>query len=141
VRAFNIAILAEKNSSPQEEPRLQVSRVFLDETTCSMHETVQDCPPDLVFNLDEVGISDWADRKSKKLVVRITAAGSTIRHRPSRNVKHLSVVTCTSASTLSDAIYGYISGFCRFSPVPGGNRGGNCEGFDLETPWHTRSQR
>jgi dihydroneopterin aldolase len=39
-----------------------------------MHETLQDCPDDLVFNLDEVGISDWEDQKPKRVVVAITAS-------------------------------------------------------------------
>jgi hypothetical protein len=61
-----------------------------------MHETLQGCPADLVFNLDEVGISDWEDRKPKKVVVPITMAARNIRHRISRNVKHISIVTCIS---------------------------------------------
>jgi hypothetical protein len=53
------AELMEKNSSPQEEPRLHVPRAFLDQTVRSMHEAAQGRPADLVFNLDKVGISDW----------------------------------------------------------------------------------
>jgi hypothetical protein len=34
------AELIEKKSSPQEEPHLQVSQVFLDETVCSRHDGV-----------------------------------------------------------------------------------------------------
>jgi hypothetical protein len=49
----------ETKSSTQEEPRLQVLRTFLEETRRSMHEAVQGCPAELVFNLDEAGISDW----------------------------------------------------------------------------------
>jgi hypothetical protein len=45
------AELIEKKSSPQEAPRLQVPRVFLDQTVRSMHEAVQGRPADLVFNL------------------------------------------------------------------------------------------
>jgi hypothetical protein len=52
------AELTEKKSSPQEEPRLQVPRSVLEETICSMHETLQGCPADLGCNLDEVGISE-----------------------------------------------------------------------------------
>jgi hypothetical protein len=92
------AELIEKKSSPQEEPRLQVPRIFLDQTGHSMHGAVQDRPTDLVFNLDEVGISDWEDRQPKKVVVPITAALHSIHHRLSRSVKHISVVACISAS-------------------------------------------
>jgi hypothetical protein len=46
-----------------------------------MEEAVQGCIGDLVFNLDEVGvgISEWEDRKSKKVVVS-TAMGRQTRH-------------------------------------------------------------
>jgi hypothetical protein len=93
------AALTEKKSSRQEEPRFQVSRIFLMETICTMHETLQGCPVDLVFNLDEVGISDWEDRKPKKVVVPITVAAHNIHHRISRNVKYISIVTCISAGS------------------------------------------
>jgi hypothetical protein len=76
----NAPELAEKKSSPQEEPRWQVPCVFLDETICSLRETVEDCPADLVLNLDEFGISDWKDRKSKKVAVPITGGVQTIHH-------------------------------------------------------------
>jgi hypothetical protein len=64
----------EKKSSPQEETRLQVPRVFLEEAIGTMHETIQGRQSELVFNLDDVGISDWEDRKPKKVVVPIRGA-------------------------------------------------------------------
>jgi transposase len=90
--------LIEKKSNPQEESRLQIPRLFLDETIRAMKEAVEGRPSDLVFNLDEVGVSEWEDRKAKKVVVPSTAATQTIHHRLSRNVKHLSIITCISAS-------------------------------------------
>jgi hypothetical protein len=91
------AELTEKKHSPQEEPHLQVPRMFLEETIGNMHEALQGCPADLVFNLRQVGISDWKDPKPKKVVVSITVAARNIQHRISRNVKHISIVTWTSA--------------------------------------------
>jgi hypothetical protein len=88
------AELIEKKSSPQEEPRLQVPRIFLEKTIWNMHETLQGCPADLVLNLDENGISDWEDRKPKKVVVPITASAHNVHHRISRNLKRISIVTC-----------------------------------------------
>jgi hypothetical protein len=73
--------LTEKKSSPQQETRLQVPRVFLEETIRMMHETIQGRPSELVFNLDEVGISDWEDRKPKKAVVPITPRAHNIHRR------------------------------------------------------------
>jgi hypothetical protein len=88
----------EKKNSPQEDRRLQVRRIFLNETICYMNEAVQGGPADLGFNLDEVGISDWEDRKPKKVVVPMTATSHSIHHRVSRNLKQISIVTCICAS-------------------------------------------
>jgi hypothetical protein len=81
----------------QEEPRLQVPRIFLDVTRQAMKDAVHLRPADLIFNLDEVGISEWEDRKSKRVVVPMTANGQTVHHAVSRDLKHLSIVTCISA--------------------------------------------
>jgi hypothetical protein len=87
-----------EESSPSEVPRLHVPHVFLDQTVRSMHEAVQGRPAHLVFNLDEVGISDGEDGQRKKMVVPRTAVLHSIHHRFSRSVKHISVVACISAS-------------------------------------------
>jgi hypothetical protein len=65
--------LTEKTSSPQEETRLQVPRVVLEETIWTIHETILGRPSELVFNLDEIGIFDWEDRRPKKVLIAITA--------------------------------------------------------------------
>jgi hypothetical protein len=52
---------------------------------------------ELVFNLDEVGLSEWEDRKDRKVIVPMTMDGQTIHHRASRNVKHISIITCITA--------------------------------------------
>jgi hypothetical protein len=51
----------------------------------------------LVINLGEVGMSEWEDRKGKKVIVRITMDGRTIYHGASRRVKHRSVIACITA--------------------------------------------
>jgi hypothetical protein len=55
---------------------------------------------ELVFNLDEVGISDWEDRKTKTktVIVPATMRGQTIHHEISRTVKHISVIPYISAA-------------------------------------------
>jgi hypothetical protein len=53
-------------SGAQEGQRSQVPGVFLERITQDMHEYLQGCVAELVFNLDEVGISDWEDRKTKE---------------------------------------------------------------------------
>jgi hypothetical protein len=45
-------------SVPQEEQRLQVPQASLHRTVQNLKEYVQGCTTELVFNLDEVDISD-----------------------------------------------------------------------------------
>jgi hypothetical protein len=82
----------------QEEQRLQAPRVFLDRTVQNLKENVQGCIAELVFSLDEVGISDWEDRKSRKVIVPATMRGHPIHHQISRAVKHISLIACMSAA-------------------------------------------
>jgi hypothetical protein len=65
-------------------------------------EYVQGCTAELVFNLDEVGISDWEDCKVRKVVVpyrrSCAARRCMIHHGISRKVKHISVIACVFAA-------------------------------------------
>jgi hypothetical protein len=68
-------------SSPQESQRLEVPRCFLEETIWCLGEFVQSRPMELVFNLDEVEISDWEDRQTKTVIVSLSAREQTIHHK------------------------------------------------------------
>jgi hypothetical protein len=72
----------------------QVLIVFLETIIQNLHEYVQGCVVEWVFDLDEVGISDWADNKTKKVVALAAMFGRTIHHGISRNVKYISVIAC-----------------------------------------------
>jgi hypothetical protein len=52
---------------------------------------------ELVFNLDEVGMSEWEDRKERKVTVPRRMEDQTIHHRESRSVGYISIVTCITA--------------------------------------------
>jgi hypothetical protein len=69
-------------------------------TVQDLKEHIQGCVAELVFNRDEVWISDWEDRKTKTKTVTIPATirGQTIDHEISRTVKHVSVIACVSAA-------------------------------------------
>jgi hypothetical protein len=84
----------ETTSGAQEGQRLQVPGVFLEKIIHHLHEYVQGCVAELVFNLDEVGISDWEDRDTKKVIALAAIFGRTIHHGVSRNVKDISVIAC-----------------------------------------------
>jgi hypothetical protein len=51
----------------------------------------------LIFNLDEVSMSELDDRKDKKVIVPMTMDGQTIHHGASRSVKYISVIVCITA--------------------------------------------
>jgi hypothetical protein len=90
--------LFETTSRPQENPRLEIPRSFLDTMEECLRQHVQDCCADLVFNLDKVGISEWEDRVARKVIVPVSMSGQTIHHGVYRNLKHISVVCCVSTS-------------------------------------------
>jgi hypothetical protein len=84
--------LFETTRRPQENPRLEIPRSCLDTMGECLRQPVQDCCADLVFNLDEVGISEWEDRVARKVIVPVSMSGETIHHGVHRNLKHISVV-------------------------------------------------
>jgi hypothetical protein len=53
---------------------------------------------ELVFNLDEVGMSESWDRKEKKVIVPTFMDGQRIHHQASRGVRHISIITCITAT-------------------------------------------
>jgi hypothetical protein len=52
-----------------------------------LREYVHGMEAELVFNLDEAGMSDWDDRKDKKVIVTKTMDGQTIHDTRSRITK------------------------------------------------------
>jgi hypothetical protein len=89
--------LMETKSICQEDSRLEVLPVFLDEIISYSQEYVQGLKAELVFNLDEVGMSEWEDRKDEKVIVAMMIDGQTIHYRALQNVKQISIITCIIA--------------------------------------------
>jgi hypothetical protein len=89
--------LCKVTSSPRDSQRLEVPRCFLEETILYLGEFVQGRPAELVFNLDEVGISDWEDRQTKKVIAPLYAREQTIHHKINRRLKHVSIIACVPA--------------------------------------------
>jgi hypothetical protein len=52
----------------------------------------------LVFNLDEMGVSEWEERKSREVVIPMDMKGLLIRHKVLRTISHLIVLTCVAES-------------------------------------------
>jgi hypothetical protein len=90
--------MAETISRLQADGRLQVPQEFVLGTINGIEEAVHGCTRDLVFNLDEVGVSEWEDRKSKKVVVPLAMSSQIIHREVNRNLKHITVITCIATS-------------------------------------------
>jgi hypothetical protein len=90
--------LFETTSRPQANPRLEIPRSFLDPMVECLRKHVHHCCAELVFTLDEVGLSEWDDRVARQVIVPVSMSGQTIHHGVHRNLKHISVVCCVSAS-------------------------------------------
>jgi hypothetical protein len=59
-----------------------------------MEEAVSGRPSDLVFNLDEIEIFEWEDSTSSEVTVPVVLSGQTVHHGISRNLKHITIITC-----------------------------------------------
>jgi hypothetical protein len=86
--------LSETKSTRKEDTRLEVLRAFLDETIRCLREYVHGMKAELVFDLDEMGMSEWEDRKPKKVIVLKTIAGEAMHHRVLRGVKSIPIIAC-----------------------------------------------
>jgi hypothetical protein len=92
------ANLSETKSTSQDDVRLEVPRVFLDETVNYVREHVHGIKMELDFNLGEVGMSEWEDDQVRKIIVPTTMNGKTIHHHTSRSVQHISIITSISTA-------------------------------------------
>jgi hypothetical protein len=61
--------LFETKSGPQDNRRLEVPRVFPYAGLDGFRDHVHHAYPELVFNLDEIGISEWEDRCTRRVIV------------------------------------------------------------------------
>jgi len=85
------------NMSLPKNPRLEVTRKFLEIALQCLKDHVAECIVELIFNLDEVEISEWEDRK-KKMIVLVSMRRHAIHHDVHRSLKHVSTVICISAA-------------------------------------------
>jgi hypothetical protein len=82
---------------PRDKLRQEISRGFLDHYIDIILEHVNNTPADFVFNLDEVGVSDFEDASSKKVVVPRFLEGETLHLPVDRSLRHLSLEACVCA--------------------------------------------
>jgi hypothetical protein len=65
---------------PQRQVRPQGLRYHLEEYLLLIMETVPIAPVELMFNLDESGLSDWENQKSKPVLMPAIKENSTLHY-------------------------------------------------------------
>jgi hypothetical protein len=84
--------------SPRELPRLQTPRRYLQGFIDLLRMYVPLVPSELIFNLDETGLSDWEERKRKRVLVRADRADYELHYPVDRAIRHQTLLCCISAS-------------------------------------------
>lgn len=85
-------------SSPEEDNRLVVPRVFLDQYILAMRELSGKFCSELCFNLDEMGSSEYEDAKCLDVIVNATADPDEIEHPVSRAIHHQTLLATVTAA-------------------------------------------
>lgn len=85
-------------SYPQEDLRMTVPREYLDTHILNLKEYIQGMCSELLFNLDEVGTSEWEERKILKVVVPKSADKNGVQHHVPRNTTHMTLLVCVSSA-------------------------------------------
>jgi hypothetical protein len=83
---------------PQEQVRLQVPRCWLDSYIQLIKNYVPKIPAGLIFNIDESGLSDWEERKEKRVLMPSGHIDSTLHYPVNRSLRHHRLICCISAA-------------------------------------------
>jgi hypothetical protein len=86
----------------QEDIRLNVTKEIARSHIVNLERHVQNVPTDLIFNIDEVGSQDWADRKLQSVIVPHQFRHVCIEYSVSRSEKQ---INCIVAISLSLCLY------------------------------------
>ena len=82
--------------SPQENLRLQVPRRFLTEFLDLVDHIIQITPAELVYNIDETGLSDWEERHTKTVIVPSEIDVENLHYPVDRGNRHITFIVTIS---------------------------------------------
>ena len=83
--------------TPQEEERQTVPRAYLDQYINIIKCYIAGCDPELLFNLDECGSSNWENRKKLKFILPKEQKDCISHYSVSRRVSHTTMIACICA--------------------------------------------
>jgi hypothetical protein len=81
----------------QEDPRLEIPRVFLNQYLDLVSEQIVGLKAHLVFNIDETGCSDWEERKEFDAIIPTSLHAGRVHFAVTPKVKHQTMLVCVSA--------------------------------------------
>jgi hypothetical protein len=84
--------------STQELPRLETPRCYLDKDINLLEVYIPLVPFELIFCLDETGLPDWEERRSKPVLVTDDATTRLLHCPVDRGIRHQTLLCCISAS-------------------------------------------
>jgi hypothetical protein len=90
--------IALRVAKPQENPRLQTPRAYLNAYIFLVQRIMHLSPAELVFNIDESGLSDWEERKRKDVIVSTELEPGDLHYGVDRAIRHQTLVCLISAS-------------------------------------------
>jgi hypothetical protein len=83
---------------PQEQLRRRIPREYQNDYISLIKEYVPLVPGELIFNLDETGLSDWEERKTRPVIIPSHTSPSTLHYPIDRAISHHALLCCVSAS-------------------------------------------
>lgn len=90
--------LIQKEAVPQEDKRLFIPKSEVSAHILNLMETLHNKYAELVFNVDEMGSSDWSDKKIKSVIVPSAFADIDVHYAVKRSSRKGTVVACISAA-------------------------------------------
>jgi hypothetical protein len=84
--------------SPRELPRLQTPQCYLDKYIDLIKAYIPLVPSELIFNVDESGLSGREERKLKAVLVKAEAADQPLHYPVDRWIRRHILLSCISAS-------------------------------------------
>jgi hypothetical protein len=83
---------------PQEQLRFQIPREYLNDYISLIKTSTPLVPVELIFNLDETGLSDAEERKAKPVIIPSHASQTALHYPIDRTIRHHTLLCCVSAS-------------------------------------------
>jgi hypothetical protein len=82
----------------QELSRRQIPQSYLDHCLALIKFWVPLVPVEFIFNLDETGLSDWEERKSRPVLIPTTVENADLHYPANRGIRYQTLLCYVSAS-------------------------------------------